>query len=130
MRIVRYDRHREQILAGHDPTDGVFEGLNVWEYFNSDCYGKFDDSADGFYTVYRRVFDTLAAEEEKYDEEKRAKAADIPSFGKQNATEKEVNDFYGFWLHFSSSKSFSWKDLYRTSDVRRVEVPEFQFAHH
>jgi DnaJ homolog subfamily A member 5 len=103
---------------GGDPTEGSFEGLNVWEYFNSDCYEKFDDSETGFYTVYRRVFDTLAAEEEKFDEEHKVKAADLPTFGKKDSEEKEVNAFYNFWLHFVSQKSFSWKDLYRTSDVR------------
>lgn len=102
---------------GGDPTDGSFEGLNVWEYFNSDCYDDFDDSEEGFYTVYRKVFDTLAAEEEKFDEDHKTKAADIPSFGKKNSDAKEVNAFYNFWLRFSSQKSFSWKDVYRTSDV-------------
>jgi DnaJ family protein A protein 5 len=118
----RYDRHRESILRGWDPTASQFDGINLWEFFVSDCYDAFNDGERGFYTVYRKVFDTLAVEEEKYDEDKKRKANQLPSFGNSKSTYAQVSAFYNFWLNFSSSKSFAWKDQYRTMDAENRQI--------
>lgn len=81
------------------------------------------DSSNGFFTVLRATFDTLAKEEELACEWEGFEPVDYPSFG--HATdeyEEVVRPFYAFWNGFATKKTFSWKDVYRYSDApdRRV----------
>ncbi|KAF4730141.1 DnaJ sub C member 21 [Perkinsus olseni] len=83
-----YDDHRDQILRGDDALDTDEESkeeaghlVNVWKYFNKSCFnGQYDDSQDGFYSVYRSVFGDIAHREcegfgTRFDLE------DFPTFG-------------------------------------------------
>lgn len=56
-----YDHHRDDILGGGDGTDSGTEAglLNLNSYYNAGCYSSFDDAQDGFFTVYRKMFDRL-----------------------------------------------------------------------
>jgi hypothetical protein len=38
-------------------------GFDIFEYFSSSCYKEFNDSEQGFYTVYREVFEKIKYEE-------------------------------------------------------------------
>lgn len=83
----------------------------------------FNDSADGFYTVLRDTFDTLAKEEALACDWEGLDPIDYPSFGHANDDYEEVvRPFYAVWNGFATKKTFSWKDVYRYSDApdRRV----------
>ncbi|KNC69659.1 hypothetical protein SARC_17828, partial [Sphaeroforma arctica JP610] len=57
-----YDDHRDVILAGGTGNESTGTGLDLYPYFSSTCYTGFDDGEEGFYTVYRNVFETIARE--------------------------------------------------------------------
>lgn len=107
-----YDRHRESILRGANSTYKD-ETLDVFEYFTSSCYSGFDDNEKSFYSVYREVFNKIAAEESEYmtedDEEP-------PDFGNSQSSFDDMKNFYDYWLNFCTKKSFSWVYVYDTRD--------------
>jgi len=83
----------------------------------------FSDSTNGFFTVLRGTFDTLAKEEELACEWEGLEPVDYPSFGHATDNYEEVvRPFYATWNGFATKKTFSWKDVYRCSDApdRRV----------
>lgn len=67
-----YDNHREDLLNGLDKDNMTKEqqqeaafGFDINPYYKETCYKGFDDSAQGFYSVYRSVFEKIKSEEEK-----------------------------------------------------------------
>ncbi|EFO84456.1 CRE-DNJ-17 protein [Caenorhabditis remanei] len=104
-----YDRHRESILKGKN-TEYVEQSVPLFPYFNASCYQGYGDGPNGFYAVYRKIFKILVTEEyDQYDEN----PIDYPEFGDANSDPEEiVNKFYGFWMSFSTSRSFAWLDHY------------------
>lgn len=40
-------------------------GFNIWNYFTCSCYDTYEDTPQGFYAVYREVFEKIKAEEAK-----------------------------------------------------------------
>lgn len=40
-------------------------GFNIWNYFTMSCFEGFGDNPEGFYAVYRDVFEKIKAEEAK-----------------------------------------------------------------
>lgn len=40
-------------------------GFNIWAYFTMSCFEGYEDNAQGFYAVYRDVFEKIKAEEAK-----------------------------------------------------------------
>lgn len=115
----RYDRHREQILRGsHEYSD---ESLDVFQYFTASCYRGFDDSAGGFYAVYRDVFEKLATEDLDFidsdDEET------IPTFGMANSDyEAIVGPFYAYWSAYCTQKSYAWLCPHNVQEIRDRRV--------
>uniref|UniRef100_A0A1I7SWF0 DnaJ homolog subfamily C member 21 n=2 Tax=Bursaphelenchus xylophilus TaxID=6326 RepID=A0A1I7SWF0_BURXY len=110
-----YDKHRENIIQGSSPEEKKDTGINLYPFFQK-CFNGFEDDEDGFYSVYRQLFDKLAAEEYPYieDEEDRG----FPSFGYANSEyDQVVGPFYGFWSSFSTLRSFAWLDKY---DLRQA----------
>ena len=90
------------------------------------------DHEQGFYAVYRNLFEKLAQEEaeavanDRYEESTGAQTY-FPSFGCSTTayddnSDSDVKQFYNAWLTFSSQKSFSWCDKFRLSEApdRRV----------
>ena len=69
----------------------------------------------GFYDVYRGVFETVVQTENKYAED--GKTPDYPSFGKSTSGFERVKEFYNFWGTFSTRMSFGWKEKYNLSEV-------------
>ena len=129
-----YDRHKDQILSDGDPKDAESQ-LNLFQYFSSSCYANFDDSEDGFYTVYRKVFEQLAEEEQKALEQvsryskNKSKANSkedprtFPSFGDSNSDyEQIVRPFYSFWSGFCTSLTFDHLDKYNTTEAENRRI--------
>lgn len=112
-----YDNHREYIInSGDTPVNE----LNLFKYFSPSCYKGFGDDDNGFYSVYREVFNTLLAEESVYFD---ADLDEIPTFGRSNSDYADVvRKFYNFWCGFSTQKHFGWLDEYdiRQAPNRRV----------
>ncbi|KAF1768032.1 hypothetical protein GCK72_007993 [Caenorhabditis remanei] len=104
-----YDRHRESILKGKNTEYGE-QSVSLFPYFNASCYQGYGDDPNGFYAVYREIYKILVTEEYDHYVEN---PIDHPEFGDENSDPEEiVNKFYGFWMSFSTSRSFAWLDHY------------------
>ena len=76
----------------------------------------------GFYTVYRTLFEKISVEEEQAEADQvRPKT---PSFGTSKSNYSSVQRFYSFWSDFSTRKSFACNDssISVTSSNRSVPV--------
>ncbi|RNF27663.1 chaperone DNAJ protein [Trypanosoma conorhini] len=107
-----YDAHRESILNGGEAEDSAND-INLYGYFTSRCYDGFGDDDDGFFSVYRRVFDQLLEDESEYD----ARAKAWPRFGESSTDWNSVSEFYSYWKNFASFKNFAWKDEYKINEI-------------
>merc|ERR1712098_52407 len=84
---------------------------------NSSCYSGFGDDEDGFYSVYRGVFESLAEEDYVFMPD-RKKEDTFPNFGDSKSDYEEVTGpFYAFWSSFCTSKSYVWVEKYDTRDA-------------
>lgn len=113
----RYDNHREQILRGSH-TDYEDDSLDIFPYFTAACYKGFGDDAAGFYAVYAKVFDQLAAEDIEFMD-----SADeyeqIPKFGtSQSDYESCVGPFYAFWQSYCTKKTYAWLCPHDITQIR------------
>lgn len=128
-----YDRHKDQILS--DGVENEAETcINLFQYFSSSCYANFDDSEDGFYTIYREVFKTIAQEEtEAYEQaskisgkgknSKKDQVTLYPTFGDSNSKyEETVRPFYAFWLGFCTNLTFDHLDKYNTTEAENRRI--------
>lgn len=71
---------------------------------------------DGFFPVYAKLFEQL------HEQEKTAKHGDIPrpGFGGPASGMHDVTSFYGYWVHFSTSRSeraFARHDKWNLDDA-------------
>nr|CAD7425275.1 unnamed protein product [Timema monikensis] len=117
-----YDNHREAILKGGAGGDYTDESLDVFQYFTSSCFVGYEDDDKGFYSVYREVFNKLAAEDSEYTTEQDSDF-EVPSFGNSKSSyEDTVDPFYAYWQSYSTKKSYCWLDPYniKEADNRRV----------
>ncbi|KAH7928282.1 DnaJ-domain-containing protein [Leucogyrophana mollusca] len=138
-----YDSHKAS-LAPEPDAEAVFENIRkgaaappprAWDrglsvrhlaqFFDATIWSAFDDSEDGFYTLYRNLFGRLAQEEAVISE------IEYPSFGYSTwpwAAEAKADNteaarrFYNAWLNFSSMKDFTWMEQWNTAEApdRRV----------
>lgn len=128
-----YDRHKDQILNDGDKQE-VEACINLFQYFSSSCYANFDDSEDGFYTVYREVFKTIAHEEIDAHEQisrlsnkskvsKKDRVLSYPTFGDSNSEyEETVRPFYAFWSGFCTNLTFDHLDKYNTTEAENRRI--------
>lgn len=127
-----YDRHKDQILSDGDESQAG-SNLNLFQYFSSSCYANFDDSEDGFYTVYRKIFEEISKEEDKAlkqtrRSQKNKKTASnevptFPTFGNSKSTyEDVVRPFYAFWSGFCTSLTFDHLDKYNTLEAENRRI--------
>lgn len=129
-----YDRHKDQILSDGDKTN-VDNYINLFQYFSSSCYANFDDSEDGFYTVYRRVFEEIAKEEERALEQaakftksksktdKSELITSYPTFGdSKSGYDEVVRPFYAFWSGFCTNLTFDHLDKYNTLEAENRRI--------
>ncbi|KAF5305050.1 hypothetical protein FQA39_LY09312 [Lamprigera yunnana] len=110
-----YDKHRNQMLIDKD------EALDVFPFFTTTCFKGFGDDENGFYAVYRSVFDKIAAEDLQHTKENNY--VKVPSFGYFTSNyDKVVGPFYSFWMSFYTKKSYSWLDPYNSKDALNRHV--------
>ncbi|XP_022197623.2 dnaJ homolog subfamily C member 21 [Nilaparvata lugens] len=116
-----YDDHREAIIKGKSGGEYEDNSLDVYEFFTTTCFKGYGDDRKGFYTIYREVFEKIAAEDSEYQTEDDSDA-DIPSFGKSDSSFEDVNAFYAYWQSYSTKKSYAWLDPYNAREApnRRV----------
>ncbi|KAH7341313.1 hypothetical protein B0J17DRAFT_610293 [Rhizoctonia solani] len=146
-----YDSHRASMgptLGGEDVFEDIVSsdgkpfkarprdpGLTVsqlFHFFDATLVTSMDDSKHGFFTIYRGLFDRLAAEEATWSG-LNGVSIEYPSFGDANtpwaATTKKKGDetlyasmFYRAWTSFVTAKDFSWHDSWNIADApdRRV----------
>lgn len=112
-----YDKHRDQILAKSNSSLQE-NNLDVYQYFTSTCYKGFDDDEDGFYSVYRNVFEQIAKEDLEFMDNK-DEFISIPNFGHSYSSyEDVVGPFYSYWLGYCTKKSYVWLDPYDIENAR------------
>lgn len=113
----RYDNHREQILRGSQ-TDYEDKSLDVFQYFTASCYRGFEDTATGFYAVYGKIFEKIAAEDIEFMECD-TEFKSIPLFGKSTSEfETVVGPFYAYWQSYCTKKSYSWLCPHNVTEIR------------
>jgi len=122
-----YDSHRESILRGDSRNGEVSEeddpGINLWPFFSSACYEGYEDDERSFYTIYRKVFQQIDAEEaEAFDSNGKEKFETAPLFGDSKSDYEDVNQFYLYWTAFVSRKPFSWCDKYNLNTAQNRQV--------
>lgn len=114
--LCRYDNHREQILRGH--TDYEDQSLDIFPYFTAACFKGFDDDSSGFYAVYAKVFDQLAAEDIEFMDSTEEYES-IPKFGTSNSDyETVVGPFYAYWQSYCTKKTYTWLCPHNISEIR------------
>ncbi|GAB6022307.1 DnaJ sub C member 21 [Chamberlinius hualienensis] len=113
-----YDRHREAILRGGLDENYEDKSLDVFQYFNSSCYRGYADDPEGFYAVYRKVFELISIEDMEFVDDK-SKYEVPPSFGFSDSNYDDVvHEFYAYWQSYCTCKPYSWMDKY---DIREAE---------
>ncbi len=121
-----YDSHRDQILRGKQPGDNDEEGaaqateVELMDFFSSSCYDGYNDEEEGFYTIYRKVFQALA-KEEVFAAGRGAKLS-FAEFGTSQSAWEGVKQFYSEWESFNSSKLFGYAEKWNLSEAENREV--------
>ena len=117
-----YDDHREVILKGGLGENYKDDSIDLFQYFTSTCFKGYGDDEKGFYTVYRTVFETLAAEDSEFAKDQDSDE-EIPGFGdSQSSYEEVVHNFYAYWQSYSTKRSFAWLDPYDIKDAANRRV--------
>ncbi|KAL7066372.1 DnaJ domain-containing protein [Cryptosporidium serpentis] len=122
-----YDSHRKQILSGKEENEDVEDAstLNLWKYFSRDAFTEFDDSIEGFYSVYFNVFEEIVKDELFYVGKHSSEGQfwqNAPKFGTSKTDLNDVMIFYRFWSNFITNKSFGWKDLWNLTEAPNRQV--------
>ncbi|KAK0158216.1 hypothetical protein PV328_009248 [Microctonus aethiopoides] len=120
-----YDNHREAILKGGIDENYKDDSIDLFPYFSTNCFKGFNDDDDdkGFYTVYRNVFDKLAAEDLEFAAEGEFDDDLAPSFGNSTSSyEDVVHPFYAYWQSYSTKRSFAWLDPFDIRDISNRRV--------
>lgn len=103
-------------MRGH--TDYEDQSLDIFPYFTAACFKGFEDDSSGFYAVYAKVFDQLAAEDiefmdsiEEYEQ--------IPKFGTSSSDyETVVGPFYAYWQSYCTKKTYTWLCPHNITEIR------------
>ncbi|CAG9318830.1 unnamed protein product [Blepharisma stoltei] len=107
-----YDSHKDEILTGNKT-----EEMDLWPYFSEAAFpGGFTDEADGFFTVYRELFENIGLKENSEAKNKN-EVQQRPKFGNSTSSIEEVKEFYNFWTHFSTIREFTWADAYNPAEA-------------
>ncbi|NWI85554.1 DJC21 protein, partial [Pitta sordida] len=108
-----YDNHREALLKGGVDGEYQDDSLDLLRYFTVSCYSGYGDDENGFFAVYRQVFEKLAKEEMEYMTQEDTE--EFPMFGySQSDYDTVVHPFYAYWQSFCTQKNFAWKEEYDT----------------
>uniref|UniRef100_K7FW94 J domain-containing protein n=1 Tax=Pelodiscus sinensis TaxID=13735 RepID=K7FW94_PELSI len=108
-----YDNHREALLKGRVNGEYQDDSLDLLRYFTVSCYSGYGDDEEGFFAVYRQVFENIAKEEVEYISQEDME--EFPTFGySQSDYDEVVHPFYAYWQSFCTQKNFAWKEEYDT----------------
>ena len=91
--------------------------LDVFPYFTTACFKGFNDDHEGFYTVYRNVFEKIATEDIEYMDDP-AEYETIPNFGKSSSDTEFMLKFYNYWESYCTKKSFVWLYTHNINEIR------------
>ncbi|XP_046670425.1 dnaJ homolog subfamily C member 21 [Homalodisca vitripennis] len=117
-----YDKHRESILRGGLGSNYDDSALDVFQYFTSSCFAGYNDDEKGFYSVYREVFNKIAAEDSGFHSGSDSDF-EIPTFGKSDSSYEEVvHPFYSFWQGYSTKKSYAWLNVHDITEAPNRKV--------
>lgn len=135
-----YDSHRDSILRGDSGAGeedhyehnvrltSTRDIVSLMSRFNASV--PMTDAPNGFYGILSETFANLAREEDAACDWEGIEPIDYPGFGSAEDNYEDVaKTFYRAWIGFSTKKTFSWRDRYRTSDapdraVRRLMEKE------
>ncbi|KAL7854019.1 hypothetical protein AOLI_G00208630 [Acnodon oligacanthus] len=110
-----YDNHREALVKGGVSGEYQDDSIDLLQYFTVTCYSGYGDDEQGFYAVYRNLFESIAKEELEHSKDEDEECEDFPTFGdSQSDYDTVVHLFYGCWQSFCTRKNFSWKEEYDT----------------
>lgn len=116
-----YDNHREQILHGSN-SEYKDDSLDVFQYFTSQCFKGYGDDDNGFYTVYRKVFEQISKEDIAHMDSK-SDYDEIPPFGTSTSDYEDiVGPFYAYWSSYTTKKSYVWLDPYNIREATNGRV--------
>ncbi|KAK6494374.1 dnaJ-like protein subfamily C member 21 [Huso huso] len=111
-----YDNHREALLKGGVSGEYEDDSVDLLQFFTVTCYSGYGDDEEGFFSVYRNLFETIVKEEqENTKEEEEEEEEEFPTFGdSQSDYDTVVHLFYAYWQSFCTRKNFAWKEEYDT----------------
>ncbi|KAK0480286.1 DnaJ domain-containing protein [Armillaria novae-zelandiae] len=118
----------EDIRKGAPPPRARDRGLTVRHlarFFDATIWSGFADDDNGFFTVYRNLFNRLKAEEAMISD------TELSSFGystwawtpaQKGEDLPAARTFYNVWINFITNKDFSWCDQWNLAEApdRRV----------
>ncbi|MGH0150269.1 UNVERIFIED_CONTAM: hypothetical protein FKN15_055507 [Acipenser sinensis] len=108
-----YDNHREALLKGGVSGEYKDDSVDLLQFFTVTCYSGYGDDEEGFYSVYRNLFETIVKEEQENTKEEEEE--EFPTFGdSQSDYDTVVHLFYAYWQSFCTRKNFAWKEEYDT----------------
>lgn len=113
-----YDKHRERIIRAGLDRNYDDKCVDVFPFFSASCYKGFSDDEGSFYSVYRELFKTIAAEDLEFMNEDGddGDEVQIPEFGTSDSHFTQVvGPFYAYWQSYCTCRPYSWLDQH---DVR------------
>jgi DnaJ homolog subfamily A member 5 len=119
-----YDEHREAILKGWtgsgdaSSTDFLFD---VIPFMYAGCYSGYDDSENGFYSIYGSVFEKIYEGELSGTDSGAGDYLATP-FGTSTSPWDTVAAFYRAWESFSTALNFAWTDPWDLSQAENRQV--------
>ena len=116
-----YDNHREAILKGGIGENYKDDSIDLFQYFSTGCFKGYGNDENGFYAVYRNVFEKLAAEDAEFAKEGDSDV-EVPGFGDSTSCYEDVHSFYAYWQSYSTKRSFAWLDPYNIRDTPNRKV--------
>ncbi|CAG2119395.1 unnamed protein product, partial [Medioppia subpectinata] len=117
-----YDKHKDSILCGQNRDEIVDKEVDVYPFCSSFCFTSYTDDENGFYTVYRNLFNTITDEDIPFRDGDVKDSEEQPPFGDSKSPYSDVHRFYSYWMSYCTSKPYYYLDVYQTSDApnRRV----------
>lgn len=135
-----YDSHKDDLANGANGKDEAdidlraaaassnarapsISSRQLLNFFDTRGWKGFNDSEEGFFSVYRTLFALIAKDErmaKPYPGDTFSHAApEFPSFGYSDTSyDNQVKQFYAvFQLNFVTRKAFASADVYRTTEA-------------
>ena len=101
---------------------------NLERYFSNNIFAGFERNEDhrtDFFSVYGELFEKIDKEEETEGEIDPKDCAPMPKFGDEHSSKEEVYKFYKVWGSFSTTKQFTYVDVYDPRDAPNRRIKRF-----